>query len=118
MQLKKYSWPGNVREMENLMHRTVLLSDDTIIAQIDALSEKYMTSATSSTFLEPSMNLVGQTIPELEKSLIIETLHQCLGNKTQAARILGISIRTLRNKLHAYSQDEHEEMPQKEVACL
>ncbi len=50
----------------------------------------------------PSLGLVGRTVAEVERELILDTLGHCLGNRTQAARILGISIRTLRNKLKEY----------------
>jgi DNA-binding NtrC family response regulator len=50
--------------------------------------------------------LVGRTVDEVEKELIIDTLDYCLGNRTQAAQVLGISIRTLRNKLKQYSDDQ------------
>ena len=50
-------------------------------------------------------NLVGQTVAEVERDLILQTLDHCLGNRTHAANILGISIRTLRNKLRLYSTD-------------
>ena len=49
--------------------------------------------------------LVGRTLAELERELIMETLKRCLGNRTHAANILGISIRTLRNKLNEYAGD-------------
>jgi DNA-binding NtrC family response regulator len=49
--------------------------------------------------------LVGKTVAEVERALIIDTLDHCLGNRTHAANILGISIRTLRNKLKQYSED-------------
>ena len=48
---------------------------------------------------------VGQTVAQMEKSLILDTLTHCLGNRTHAANILGISIRTLRNKLNEYADD-------------
>ena len=48
-------------------------------------------------------NLVGRTVAEVERDLILETLKHCLGNRTHAANILGISIRTLRNKLNEYT---------------
>jgi DNA-binding NtrC family response regulator len=50
-------------------------------------------------------NLVGRTVAEVERDLILETLKHCLGNRTHAATILGISIRTLRNKLNEYAAD-------------
>jgi DNA-binding NtrC family response regulator len=49
--------------------------------------------------------LVGRTVSDVERDLIIDTLHHCLGNRTHAANILGISIRTLRNKLRLYSDE-------------
>jgi DNA-binding NtrC family response regulator len=49
--------------------------------------------------------LVGRSVAEVERDLILETLKYCLGNRTRAANILGISIRTLRNKLNQYSGD-------------
>ena len=49
--------------------------------------------------------MIGRTVAEVEQSLILQTLDHCLGNRTHAANILGISIRTLRNKLKAYTED-------------
>jgi DNA-binding NtrC family response regulator len=50
-------------------------------------------------------HMVGRTVAEVERDLILETLKHCLGNRTHAANILGISIRTLRNKLNEYTHD-------------
>lgn len=62
---------------------------------------------------------VGQTVAEVEQQLILETLTHCLGNRTHAAVILGISIRTLRNKLNEYSADGlHVPPPMAGVAGL
>jgi DNA-binding NtrC family response regulator len=55
-------------------------------------------------------NMVGRTVADVERELIIQTLDHCLGNRTHAANILGISIRTLRNKLKQY-QDEGTRVP-------
>ena len=52
-----------------------------------------------------SRAFVGQTVAQMEKSLILDTLSHCLGNRTHAANILGISIRTLRNKLNEYADE-------------
>jgi DNA-binding NtrC family response regulator len=54
---------------------------------------------------QSTRNLVGRTVAEVERDLILETLRHCLGNRTHAANILGISIRTLRNKLNGYAAD-------------
>ncbi|MEQ8193577.1 MAG: helix-turn-helix domain-containing protein, partial [Rhodospirillales bacterium] len=56
----------------------------------------------------PTQGLVGQTVADVERDLIIDTLQHCLGNRTHAANILGISIRTLRNKLRQYSIEGHD----------
>ena len=59
---------------------------------------------------DEAINLVGKTVAEVEKDLILDTLDHCLGNRTHAANILGISIRTLRNKLKLYGE-QGEDIP-------
>ena len=96
--LLNYAWPGNVRELENVIERAIILSDgqeidtDTII-----LSSEQMTS--------PADSSPGTTIHEMERRLIVSTLNEVGGNRTKAAELLGISIRTLRNKLNEYKSD-------------
>ncbi|MBB3174769.1 DNA-binding NtrC family response regulator [Endobacter medicaginis] len=97
--LARHAWPGNIRELQNLVHRAVLLAEGEEI-DADALG---LTSATAVTAPMPVHNLVGQTVGGLEQKLIIETLHHTLGNRTHAATLLGISIRALRNKLRDYA---------------
>jgi DNA-binding NtrC family response regulator len=108
-------WPGNVRELENTLHRAVLLSSGAEIGVDGILSPDGMrldqahgTGAAEQAALaaeQVTRNLVGRTVAEVERDLILETLKHCLGNRTHAANILGISIRTLRNKLNEYSAD-------------
>jgi two-component system response regulator FlrC len=103
--LEAHSWPGNVRELENTMHRAVLLgsgeeiSTDAIMITGASAKNASASSGTDAT----GARLVGRTVAEVERDLIIDTLLHCLGNRTHAANILGISIRTLRNKLKLYS---------------
>jgi DNA-binding NtrC family response regulator len=106
-------WPGNVRELENTLHRAVLLSSDTEIG-IEAilapdggrLDNAHGAVAHAALAAEQvTRSLVGRTVAEVERDLILETLKHCLGNRTHAANILGISIRTLRNKLNEYAGD-------------
>jgi len=108
-------WPGNVRELENTIHRAVLLASGDEIG-IDGiltpdgmrLSEAKNPPAVAHAALAAetvTRALVGRTVADVERDLILETLKHCLGNRTHAANILGISIRTLRNKLNEYSDD-------------
>jgi two-component system response regulator FlrC len=103
--LQKHNWPGNVRELENSIHRAVLLAPDKMINPEDIFGIHAPTSAK-----DESTNIqimVGKTVSEVERELIINTLDHCLGNRTHAANILGISIRTLRNKLREYNDSGH-----------
>jgi len=114
-QLIANRWPGNVRELENAMHRAVLIAaseaigPDAIIAPDGArLEEQRAAPAVAhATFAAEAVTraLVGRTVADVERDLILETLKHCLGNRTHAANILGISIRTLRNKLNEYAGD-------------
>ena len=101
--LKTHSWPGNVRELENTLHRGVLLSTAGVI-QTDAIRLRGGDANAAAASAAPA-NLVGRTVADVERDLIIDTLEHCFGNRTHAANILGISIRTLRNKLKLYNQE-------------
>ncbi|MCZ8087457.1 MAG: sigma-54 interaction domain-containing protein [Brevundimonas sp.] len=118
--LARHRWPGNVRELENAMHRAVLLAtgveiDVEAIRLPDGQPLWGLTGATSAVVgvvghaaqaaETVTRAFVGQTVAEMEKALILDTLKHCLGNRTHAANILGISIRTLRNKLNEYAQE-------------
>jgi len=108
-------WPGNVRELENTLHRAVLLSSGAEIgvdgilspdgARLDQARGTDVAAQAAMAAEQITRNLVGRTVAEVERDLILETLRHCLGNRTHAANILGISIRTLRNKLNEYAAD-------------
>lgn len=132
--LKQSKWRGNIRELENTMHRAILISvedelePDAVQIQggLDAAETLAQTSAQAP---DPSgvssagkdnaptqdasgvenpgavENMIGRTVADVERDLIINTLDHCLGNRTHAANILGISIRTLRNKLNQYKKE-------------
>jgi len=113
-QLTTNRWPGNVRELENTIHRAVLLASGDEIGPEAILSpdgsridpSKPAAVAHAAMAAEAvTRALVGRTVADVERDLILETLKHCLGNRTHAANILGISIRTLRNKLNEYSAD-------------
>ncbi len=100
--LKAHNWPGNVRELENTLHRAVLLAGGD---EIDVESIMLMGTEGGVGAAPGTGGLVGRTVADVERDLIIDTLKHTLGNRTHAAKILGISIRTLRNKLNAYVQE-------------
>ena len=117
--LLSHPWKGNVRELENTIHRAVLLAQGSEIApeaiRLPDGSQVGVGQAGASPSLSSSVQsavvnatavtrgLVGRTVSDVERDLILDTLDHCLGNRTHAANILGISIRTLRNKLREYS---------------
>jgi DNA-binding NtrC family response regulator len=120
--LRSHEWRGNVRELENTMHRAVLLAQGQVIEPdaimltggrgipVAALHPQVATAPTTAAAAKAAAAgvtsaLVGRTVAAVERDLIIDTLQHCLGNRTHAANILGISIRTLRNKLKLYSEE-------------
>jgi len=146
--LMVHHWRGNVRELENTMHRAVLLSRGDVIgpesvmlsgATLAPENRIPAASPVAQPFVQPAgtvppasrsypqppaqaptqppaatqqgavgagfAGLVGRTVADVERDLILETLSHCFGNRTHAANILGISIRTLRNKLKQYSEE-------------
>lgn len=108
-----YNWPGNVRELENIIHRSVLLANgDEIMPENLTLPNATLKAAVAPAPGQAATpggairsELVGRTVDSVEQELILDTLDYCLGNRTHAANILGISIRTLRNKLKQYSDN-------------
>jgi two-component system response regulator FlrC len=108
-QMLQHSWPGNVRELENTMHRAVLMAsgveiDASVVFPKGIKSMFPQNKGDHPIIVEPAP-LVGQTVAQVEKKLILGTLDHCLGNRTHAANILGISLRTLRNKLNQYKTE-------------
>lgn len=115
-----YGWKGNVRELENTMHRAVLLSPGPTIEPaaivlpdgsrpaaevVPSPAAAFAATASAATSAGGGRPLVGRTVADVERDLILDTLDHCLGNRTHAANILGISIRTLRNKLKQYTDE-------------
>ncbi len=96
-------WRGNVRELENAMHRAVLIAmEDEIEADAIHTSDETGAPPTAKASGLATPSGAGQSLADVERKLIIDTLDHTLGNRTHAAKILGISIRTLRNKLKEY----------------
>lgn len=137
--IRAHHWKGNIRELENTLHRAVLMSmEDELEAEAiyipelehlraaapssPAASEPKPVSSSGDTPLKQeeggvlqnaesselgnaAESLVGRKLADVERDLILGTLDHCLGNRTHAANILGISIRTLRNKLSQYRDE-------------
>jgi len=111
--LQAHHWRGNVRELENAMHRSILLAhgpqidaDAIMLSGSSFAPDKASAAAIAAQTAADRVGggtLVGRTVADVERDLILDTLNHCLGNRTHAANILGISIRTLRNKLKLYN---------------
>ena len=102
--LLAHPWPGNVRELENAMHRAVLLADGESISPEAIRLGGPGVPAHAGAEGGSDSGMVGRTVSAVERDLIIDTVQHCLSNRTHAANILGISIRTLRNKLKQYNE--------------
>ena len=98
--LQKYDWKGNVRELENTIERAVLLGSGEVLLPKHLFLEKSEGSG-----LHPIPLKAGLSLKEMEKQLIFKTLKEVNDNRTRAAKLLGISIRTLRNKLREYKEN-------------
>lgn len=122
--LKNYDWPGNVRELEHTIERAVILSKDQFLTPlnlfihgitVNSYSEylshrvhlpvdEIVSSDTTIESERPVQQLHGVKIADMERELILNTLKDTKGNRTKAAEILGITVRTLRNKLNEYRE--------------
>ena len=104
--LLAYHWPGNIRELENYIERAVVLCKGDRITDSDFPGHLVLGKLAS---LSTTSGNNEMTISEMEKVMIIETLERHGGNRTKASEALGISSRTLRNKLHEYGMMEPSE---------
>jgi len=100
--LLRYSWPGNIRELMNAVERAVVLAQSEIIDEADLAIFPLTPVADGSKDLRPSVLPESKRLVEMEKEAIVKTLAETGGNKSQAARLLGITRKTLQNKLKAF----------------
>ena len=98
--LKQMPWKGNIRELENIVERSVLVCRDEWIKGTDLISG----SARKAEKQQPGHGFPSGSLKEIEKKVIFQALDRTKGNRTHAAEILGISVRTLRNKLNEYRE--------------
>ncbi|GHU10619.1 hypothetical protein FACS189449_00430 [Alphaproteobacteria bacterium] len=95
--LRSEKWNGNIRELENVVQRSVLLSSNDVLDEKDIILDT-ISRNTNDNFYKP------KTLEQTEKEVILETLQRFHGNKTQMAESLGISVKTLRNKINLYER--------------
>lgn len=135
--IQNYGWRGNIRELENTMHRAIIVSMEDELEPDAVHIQNTAFTRTNAPAAQPSAqapdpsgvgmagqtatdkpapatpvtnsggveSLIGKSMADVERDMILNTLDHCLGNRTHAANILGISIRTLRNKLNQYKDD-------------
>ena len=97
--LQRHPWPGNVRELANFMQRVLTLNDTNELCA-EHLSMELATPGPRS--LPATTMPAGTSMRELERRLLEATLHNTGGNRTRAAEMLGVSLRTIRNKIREY----------------
>ena len=114
-QFKNYSWPGNVRELRNTLERAIIVCEGAVV------ETKHLPPGFGQVTVRQAANDpdavrlgVGTTVGEAEKMLILKTLEATSNNKTRAAEILGISLKTLHNKLKEYGNSAADAIPDKE----
>jgi len=104
--LESYAWPGNVRELRNVIERA------TILAEGEFIERRHLppgVGAASGAALRTVALAPGTTVEEAERRLILLTLEHAGNNKTRAAEMLGISLKTLHNKLHRFREENKDE---------
>lgn len=111
-QLRSYHWPGNVRELKNVVHHAFIMADEAIDTQVLPLEGRRIEPASG----RGSSIRVGITVAEAERRLILATLDHFGGRKAEAAGALGISLKTLYNRLRAYEAESALQIPSVEDA--
>lgn len=108
--LRRYAWPGNVRELKNLMQRAYILADDRIDAEhFPPLEDQDRADQEAG---DGSLNVcIGASLEEVERRLIMATLRHFDGDKRRAAATLGVSLKTIYNRLQRYSAGAENSQP-------
>ncbi len=103
-----HTWPGNIRELRNVLERASIMCEKELITRASLPGEFGKTSAKGPSDLTTIKFPVGTTVDAMERELILQTLNATGNNKTRAADLLGISLKTLHNKLKEYGGDRAE----------
>jgi DNA-binding NtrC family response regulator len=103
-----HTWPGNVRELRNILERAAIMSEKDLISRASLPGEFGRVSAKSPSDLSILKFPIGTTVDMMEKELIVQTLAATGNNKTRAAELLGVSLKTLHNKLKEYGSERAE----------
>jgi DNA-binding NtrC family response regulator len=113
---RSYSWPGNVRELRNTLERAVIVCDGAVV-ETKHLPPGFGQATVRTSVDDPDVIRlsVGMTVEEAEKLLVLKTLESTNNNKTRAAEILAISLKTLHNKLKEYGSAAAAEAPDREM---
>jgi len=107
--LKSYRWPGNVRQLRNVIERALIVTRGPMLSVADLPPELKRASGSASTF---ELRL-GMSLDEVERELITRTIEFAGGNKSRAAEVLGISLKTLYNRLERYQGKDSQESAQR-----
>jgi len=102
--LINYSWPGNIRELENIMERCVVVNSKVIITEDDLPS--YITNYNPEDSIEKQCDSLDSIVDNAEREVLIKALKQCNGNRTKASELLGISRRSLHRKIIKYTIED------------
>lgn len=104
--LEHYHWPGNIRELKNVVQQAFIMADRQITpAELPPKLRNHTSGAVQQKGHTLSVD-IGASVAEVEKDLILATLDKCAGRKEKAASILGVSVKTLYNRLRKYEKDQ------------
>jgi transcriptional regulator with PAS, ATPase and Fis domain len=103
----RYDWPGNIRELENEIERALTLAGNGSVITADCISEKIIGPRDTNTAAIAAGVTLREAVEQLEHQLVSQALETAGGNRSQAARALGLTRQGLLNKIHRYKLDSY-----------